>query len=226
MQCRPSSLCVSKPSRSCWTMRPPIVCLCLCVLLQARAVAKGVLPVRPKVAKKYVGKLVAVGGLYGWTFFMSQMWRPPTVFVGDRLRFSGKGHSVWLFKTKAAFDRCSFKDAVELKPRAVETPFTTPPFTKAGIYYYGCNVLSHCYASGQKLAVRVLPGAFSTPPQCGDSLPTPAPVPATVLSNGTLAHAWLLNLSWIPLGSVLSCLYGASPMLIHESFVLCLAAPR
>lgn len=134
--------------------------LWLCLPFQGGPVAKGALP---KGTKKNAGRIVAVGGPLGWTFFMSQMWRPPAVFVGDRLQFAGKGHSVWQFKTKAAFDACSFKNAVELKPRALEKPFTTLPFTKPGIYYYGCNVMSHCIASGQKLAVRVLPGACSPP---------------------------------------------------------------
>lgn len=61
-------------------------------------------------------------------------------------------HNVYVM-TASEFRTCSFRSSSML----AEANYTTPKFTKAGTYYYGCEEDKHC-AAGQKVAIVVQPG--------------------------------------------------------------------
>merc|ERR1719201_576643 len=67
------------------------------------------------------------------------------------LAFKWNGyHNVFKFKDRTAFLKCDFSGATNLGAKS-PVKFST---TKAGTYYFGCEVYGHCQ-SNQKLAVTV-----------------------------------------------------------------------
>ena len=83
--------------------------------------------------------------------------KKPAVLV---FKWSGY-HNVFQFKDKNAFLKCDFAGATNLGAKSPVT-FST---TKAGTYYFGCEVYGHC-KYGQKLMVTVsgelVPSEFSS----------------------------------------------------------------
>jgi len=237
----------SSTSPSAWqrsNLRRPSVCtssapvpLRPCLPLQAGPVAKGVLPVRPKGVKKYAGKVVGVGGPLGWTFFMSQMWRPPTVYVGDRLMFAGKGHSVWLFRDQGsvrtpAASRMLWSSIRVLwisHSRHLPSPGPASSTTAATL----CLTASPAVKSWPCV---VLPGTYSTistPALTTLLCPRVSPsrklqrLPAGI-STGVLVHAFLHALSCVPQDPTRSCVCTkmvCSQRCNHAAFVCLLQLP-
>ena len=68
----------------------------------------------------------------------------------------GGYHTIWQFKSKAAFESCDFIQAKEL---------TTRPgyvfLSSIGTYYFACSVYGHCGA-GQKLTLVIKGDAVNT----------------------------------------------------------------
>ena len=78
-----------------------------------------------------------------------------TAKVGTNVVFKWGGyHNVYMFPSKAAFEKCDFSGAKEVA-RYSENPFTYKA-SKAGTYYFGCEVGNgyHCNTP-QKLALTV-----------------------------------------------------------------------
>lgn len=100
-----------------------------------------------------------VGGPQGWVYTVQWTWTPPTLYVGDRLRFSWPRnsvleHNVWCFPNNVTYQTCNFR---QMQCELGEQNYVTRPFTRPGWYYYGCEERGHC-AAGQKIAVQVLAG--------------------------------------------------------------------
>ena len=75
------------------------------------------------------------------------------------LHFKWSGyHNVYMFPDKASFDDCDFTMATEM---ASKSPYTFSA-SKAGNYYFGCEVYVHC-DNDQKLMLQVT-GACSCLP--------------------------------------------------------------
>ena len=74
-----------------------------------------------------------------------------SVKVNTAVMFKWQGsHNVYLFPSKAEYDACKFDKATKL---GTESPYTY--MAKApGVFYFGCQVGSHCNAK-QKLALTV-----------------------------------------------------------------------
>ena len=76
-----------------------------------------------------------------------------TTKVGTDVVFKWSGyHNVYMFPSKAAFEKCDFSGAKDLskKSKYSFTYWVTAP----GTYYFGCEVDNHCKQS-QKLALTV-----------------------------------------------------------------------
>ena len=86
-----------------------------------------------------------------WKLGMSAEEQAQNVKVNTAVVFKWNGaHNVYIFPSKAAFDSCNFDKATKLG--------TTSPYTykasSPGVFYFGCEVGSHC-KDKQKLALTV-----------------------------------------------------------------------
>ena len=87
-----------------------------------------------------------------WKFNMETK---ATTKVGTDVVFKWSGyHNVYMFPSKAAFEKCDFSGAKELAGND-KNPFTYKA-SKPGTYYFGCEVGNggHCNTP-QKLALTV-----------------------------------------------------------------------
>merc|ERR1719502_120991 len=89
-----------------------------------------------------------------------------TMKVGESLTFDfSSSHNIWSMKGETEYKNCQFKGGKELGSRFDKT-YTFKP-TETGVYYFGCEVGSHCN-SGMKIKVTVEAAApVNNGPSCG-----------------------------------------------------------
>ena len=83
--------------------------------------------------------------------WQQQTYEPISFGVGSQITFTFFGnHNLWLFNNVNAFNSCNFSPASEISVSSI-----TIQFNNVGVFYYGCQVGTHCSSSGQKIQVTV-----------------------------------------------------------------------